>query len=36
VPGLAERWGRGVFHCPYCHGYELDRGPLGVLATGPE
>lgn len=35
VPGLAERWGRSVFHCPYCHGYELGGGPLGVLATGP-
>jgi thioredoxin reductase/SAM-dependent methyltransferase len=33
IPGLAERWGQSVFHCPYCHGYELDRGPLGVLAT---
>ena len=35
VEGLAERWGRSVFHCPYCHGYELDRGRLGVIATGP-
>lgn len=34
IPGLAERWGRSVFHCPYCHGYELDNGSLGVLATG--
>lgn len=34
VPGLAERWGRAVFHCPYCHGYELDQGSLGVLAVG--
>lgn len=34
IPGLAERWGRSVFHCPYCHGYELEQGPLGVLATG--
>ncbi len=34
IPGLSERWGQSVFHCPYCHGYELDRGPLGVLATG--
>ncbi|HET6567804.1 MAG TPA: NAD(P)/FAD-dependent oxidoreductase [Rhodothermales bacterium] len=33
IPGLAERWGQSVFHCPYCHGYELDNGPLGVLAT---
>lgn len=35
VPGLAERWGRSVFHCPYCHGYELDCGAIGVIATGP-
>lgn len=35
VEGLAERWGRSVFHCPYCHGYELDRGQIGVLAVGP-
>lgn len=33
LPGLAERWGRQVFHCPYCHGYELDQGEIGVLAT---
>ena len=33
VPGLDERWGRAVFHCPYCHGYELDRGRIGVLAV---
>jgi thioredoxin reductase len=35
IPGLRERWGKSVFHCPYCHGYELDNGQLGVLATGP-
>ena len=35
VPGLAERWGRSVFHCPYCHGYELDEGRIGVIASGP-
>lgn len=35
IPGLAERWGRTVFHCPYCHGYELNRGRIGVIATGP-
>ncbi|GGE53911.1 hypothetical protein GCM10007276_33760 [Agaricicola taiwanensis] len=33
IPGLAERWGVAVFHCPYCHGYELDQGSIGVLAT---
>ena len=35
VPGLQERWGRTVLHCPYCHGYEVRDRPLGVLATGP-
>ncbi len=34
VEGLAARWGASVFHCPYCHGYELDQGAIGVLATG--
>lgn len=33
VPGLAERWGKSVFHCPYCHGYELRRGRIGVVAS---
>ena len=36
IPGLEERWGRSVFHCPYCHGYELDRGRIGVLAVSPK
>ena len=22
LPGLAERWGKSVLHCPYCHGFE--------------
>lgn len=35
VPGLAALWGKSVLHCPYCHGYEVSGGPLGVLATGP-
>ena len=35
IPGLAERWGRHVFHCPYCHGYELGQGRIGVLAVSP-
>lgn len=33
IDGIAERWGRSVFHCPYCHGYELDGGPIGVIAN---
>jgi thioredoxin reductase len=35
VPGLRERWGRTVLHCPYCHGYELAGQRLGVLHTAP-
>ncbi|MGM9485691.1 NAD(P)/FAD-dependent oxidoreductase [Roseateles sp. NT4] len=35
VEGLAERWGRTVFHCPYCHGHELNEGASGVLASSP-
>jgi thioredoxin reductase len=31
VPGLGERWGNSVIHCPYCHGYEFSDRQLGVL-----
>jgi thioredoxin reductase len=34
VPGLAERWGRSVFHCPFCHGWEVRDRALGVLGDG--
>jgi thioredoxin reductase len=35
IPGFEERWGKSVFHCPYCDGYEFGDGPIGVLATAP-
>ncbi|MFB9884208.1 NAD(P)/FAD-dependent oxidoreductase [Planobispora siamensis] len=35
LPGLAERWGRDVLHCPYCHGWEVRDRRIGILATGP-
>ncbi|PZF55567.1 thioredoxin reductase [Curtobacterium sp. MCSS17_008] len=35
VPGLAEQWGRGVVHCPFCHGWEVRDGRIGVLVTTP-
>ena len=35
IPGLKERWGKSVFHCPYCDGYEIEGGAIGVLATLP-
>lgn len=33
VPGLRERWGATVLHCPYCHGYEVADRRLGVLVS---
>ncbi|GLZ80382.1 thioredoxin reductase [Actinorhabdospora filicis] len=36
VPGLRERWGTDVLHCPYCHGYEVRDRPIGVLAGGAD
>ncbi|GAA3213977.1 NAD(P)/FAD-dependent oxidoreductase [Microbacterium terregens] len=35
IPGLRERWGRDVIHCPYCHGWEIRDQRIGVLGTGP-
>ncbi len=34
IPGVAERWGSDVLHCPYCHGWEVRDRPIGVLG-GP-
>ena len=34
LPGIAERWGRSVFHCPFCHGWEVRDQQLGVLDRG--
>ena len=36
IPGVAERWGRDLLHCPYCHGYEVRDQPLGVLGGTPD
>lgn len=35
LPGLAERWGKSVLHCPYCHGFEYAGQRLGVLYSTP-
>ncbi|MEU4269937.1 NAD(P)/FAD-dependent oxidoreductase [Streptomyces sp. NPDC026092] len=32
IDGVAERWGREVLHCPYCHGWEVRDRAFGVLA----
>jgi thioredoxin reductase len=33
LPGVAELWGGAVFHCPYCHGWEVRDRALGVLGS---
>ncbi|MEV5315281.1 NAD(P)/FAD-dependent oxidoreductase [Streptomyces sp. NPDC052610] len=35
VEGVAERFGRDVLHCPYCHGWEVRDRAFGVLAASP-
>jgi thioredoxin reductase len=35
IPGVRERWGRDLLHCPYCHGWEVRDQALGVLGTQP-
>ena len=35
IPGVRERWGRDLLHCPYCHGWEVRDQPIGVLGTHP-
>ena len=35
LPGVAERWGRDLLHCPYCHGWEVRDHALGVLGSIP-
>lgn len=35
ISGVAERWGRSVLHCPYCHGWEVRGQRIGVIATSP-
>lgn len=33
IPGLAERWGKDLLHCPYCHGWEVRDQAIGILAV---
>jgi len=35
IPGVWDRWGRDLLHCPYCHGWEVRDQPLGVLGSNP-
>jgi thioredoxin reductase len=36
IPGVEELWGRSVFHCPFCHGYESRDRRIGLIADGPQ
>ncbi len=33
IPGLAERWGKDLLHCPYCHGWEVRDQAIGILGV---
>ena len=35
VPGVRQRWGKDLLHCPYCHGWEVRDQQLGVLGALP-
>ncbi len=35
VEGVRELWGDTVFHCPFCHGWEVRDRPLAVLGGTP-
>ncbi|MEX2261596.1 MAG: NAD(P)/FAD-dependent oxidoreductase [Bryobacteraceae bacterium] len=34
IEGMRELWGRGVFHCPYCDGWEMRDQPLAAYGAG--
>lgn len=34
LPGVAELWGDTVFHCPFCHGWEVAGRPLALYGHG--
>jgi thioredoxin reductase len=36
LPGIAPLWGRSVFHCPFCDGWEVRDRRLAVHGNGPE
>jgi thioredoxin reductase len=34
IPGVGDLYGRSVFHCPYCDGWEVRDRPLAVYGSG--
>ncbi len=35
LPGVKTLWGRSVFHCPFCDGWEVRDRPLAIHGNGP-
>lgn len=33
TPGLQEAWGKGIFWCPWCDGYEHRDQPFGIIGS---
>ena len=36
IDGFRDLWGRSIFACPYCHGWEIQDRRFACLATTPE
>jgi thioredoxin reductase len=36
LPGIESLWGRSVFHCPFCDGWEVRDRALAVHGNGPD
>ena len=36
LPGVEGLWGRSIFHCPFCDGWEVRDLSLAVHGSGPE
>lgn len=34
IENFGEFWGKTVFHCPFCHGFEVRDQPLAVVGSG--
>ncbi|PJZ30385.1 NAD(P)/FAD-dependent oxidoreductase [Leptospira kmetyi] len=33
VPGFRELWGKSIFHCPYCHGFEIRGSRIALISN---
>ena len=36
LPGIEPLWGRSVFHCAFCDGWEVRNRPLAFHGSGPD